>query len=142
MLSVYGMMRKSCKYCGRTHAIGHICKDKPRYDKPRTKGIDKFRHTRDWLHKRAEIIERDGYRCRLCEEERRPRRYNPGTLSVHHIIPMSEDWSRRLDGDNLITLCSKHHEQAERGIYSKEILFELAERPPPGASRGGEQKGG
>ncbi len=132
-------MRKSCQYCGRIHPIGHVCAKKPRYDKPRTKGIDKFRKTRDWTNKRAEIIERDGYRCRLCEYEKTARRYNNEVLSVHHIVPMSEDWSRRLDDDNLITLCEKHHRLAERGKYRKTLLFELAESPP-GVSAAGKKK--
>lgn len=131
-------MRRSCKYCGRTHPIGYVCKQKPRYDKPRKKGIDKFRRTADWREKREEILERDGYRCRLCEHEKLPRRYNNSSLSVHHIVPMSEDWSKRMEDGNLIALCQRHHDQAERGIYSKKLLFELAEHPPGGQKEKGQ----
>ena len=36
-------------------------------------------------------------------------------LSVYHIAPLSEDWERRLDETNFITLCALHHDMAERG---------------------------
>lgn len=47
-------------------------------------------------------------------------------LSVHHIIPLNEDFNRRLDEDNLITLCSRHHEDAEAGKISRATLLKLA----------------
>ena len=40
-------------------------------------------------------------------------------LSVHHIVPLKVDYDRRLDNDNLITLCRYHHEAAERGYISR-----------------------
>ena len=34
---------------------------------------------------------------------------------VHHIIPIDEDWDKRLDADNLILLCHRcHNEEHER----------------------------
>ena len=43
--------------------------------------------------------------------------------SVHHIVPLVEDYEKRLDDDNLITLCSRHHEMAEKGdIDRRELL--------------------
>lgn len=39
---------------------------------------------------------------------------------------------KKLDSDNLITLCRMHHEQVEKGIISKEELYELLEVPPEG----------
>ncbi len=51
-------------------------------------------------------------------------------LSVHHIVPLAEDFNRRLDDGNLITLCGFHHEQAERGVISRELLLELAAGEP------------
>lgn len=38
--------------------------------------------------------------------------------------------NKKLDSDNLITLCRMHHEQAEKRIISKEELYELLEVPP------------
>ena len=50
-------------------------------------------------------------------------------LSVHHIIGLRSDYDKRLDDDNLITLCRLHHEQAERGIVKAARLKELAKQP-------------
>lgn len=57
-------------------------------------------------------------------------RYNSRRLSAHHIIPLAEDYDRRLDDDNLITLCSYHHELAERGVIPRPLLLELARASP------------
>lgn len=125
-------MLKSCSYCGRLHKIGVSCKQKPRYDGPRTQKTDLFRKTSAWTCMREKILARDGYRCRLCEMEQEERRYNPGRLSVHHIEPLAQRWDLRLDEDNLLTLCDGHHAQAERGAYQRELLHELAKAPPGG----------
>ena len=54
-------------------------------------------------------------------------------LQVHHIIPISIDYSKRLDSDNLITLCTYHHHQAEKGLIAKEQLLEIMD--PPGSKQ-------
>lgn len=41
--------------------------------------------------------------------------YNYNNLEVHHAISLEDDFDKRLDDDNLITLCESHHEQAECG---------------------------
>ena len=41
---------------------------------------------------------------------------------MHHIIPISKDYNKKLDSDNLITICRMHHKQAEKGIITKEKL--------------------
>ena len=43
-------------------------------------------------------------------------------ISVHHIEPLSEAPAKALDRDNLISLCSYHHELAEKGKISREEL--------------------
>ena len=50
------------------------------------------------------------------------RRYNSVGISVHHIIPLAVAWEKRLDDDNLITLCGLHHEMAERGEIKADEL--------------------
>ena len=44
---------------------------------------------------------------------------------MHHIISLEEDYNKRLDSDNLITLCRYHHELAEKGEISREELQEI-----------------
>lgn len=58
------------------------------------------------------------------------RLYNNPKLSVHHIRKLSKCWEKRLDNDNLITLCEVHHRRADAGEYSVEELEELAKYPP------------
>jgi hypothetical protein len=44
---------------------------------------------------------------------------------VHHIIPLAEDYNKRLDNDNLITLCNYHHKLAEDNQIPREELQEI-----------------
>lgn len=120
-------MLKSCKYCGGIHEEDYICSAKPETKtKEHTIAVD-FRNTYKWKKKREKILQRDRYLCRECL-------YNHAIttkwLEVHHITPIVEDYDKRLDDDNLITLCSLHHSQAERNIISREHLREIIISPP------------
>ena len=44
---------------------------------------------------------------------------------MHHIIPIEENYDKRLDENNLITLCRYHHEMAESGEIPREELQEI-----------------
>ena len=118
-------MKKVCSYCGKIHDKGYICSHKPQYSGK----FDKFRNSGAWQRKREQIYERDLYCCKVCALT-----FFDGIpdfdISVHHIIPLSEDYERRLDNDNLITVCGKHHKQAERGEISRDHLRSLI--PPEG----------
>lgn len=124
-------MKQSCKYCGRIHKVGYVCplKPKPKHGEHHDEEIRSFRASGTWARVRAEAIERDGYRCVVCDARKEPRRYNPRRLSVHHIVPLAEDLNRAEDLNNLITVCDKHHNEAERGQISKDYLRSLI---PPG----------
>lgn len=118
-------MYRSCSVCGRIHQEDKMCK---RVYKKNTKE-SKFRNTNAWIKKRNQIKKRDKYLYQLCLKDNV---YNYDDLQVHHIIPIAKNYDRRLDSDNLITLCRMHHEQAEKGIITKEELYELLEVPPEG----------
>lgn len=118
-------MRRACTYCGRSHKLGEMCPQKPAVTKQSTQ-ITRFRSSRTWRSKREYIVRRDLYLCRVCLSEGR---YSTN-IHVHHIVPLSVDFSRRLDDDNLISLCGCHHEQAEAGKIPAERLRELAKTPP------------
>jgi len=53
---------------------------------------------------------------------------------VHHVVPIEEDYDRRLDDDNLITLCAVHHDMAESGAIPREAILEIIQEQesPPG----------
>ncbi len=119
-------MLKSCKYCGRIHDSKFDCGKKPKRQKP-SNDINKFRWSRKWTEKREWIKQRDKYLCQLAIRENPPR-YIYNKLEVHHIIPIEENWDKRLDDDNLITLSEEYHEKAERGEISREYLLSIAKK--------------
>ena len=58
-----------------------------------------------WIITREAIIARDNGLCLLCDSKD-----NEGYVDeVHHIVELKEDWSRRLDMTNLISLCKRCH---------------------------------
>lgn len=125
-------MLKSCKYCGRVHDNKYDCGKKPKRKK-KINNINKFRWSRKWREKSEDIKRRDNYLCSVCKEENR---YNYSNLEVHHIVPLKEDFDKRLDDDNLITLCEEHHEKAERGEISRKYLQAIVkEKVPPKVSQ-------
>ena len=127
-------MLKTCPTCGKLHAFDDVCPkqieyrrrcqsafDRSKYD--RDSKADRFRSSQAWQRKRAEIRSRDLNVCRYCFLVKH--RIITADLSVHHIIPLDKDYSKRLSSRNLITLCRECHEQAERGRITPETLREL-----------------
>ena len=123
-------MLRSCAYCGRVHERGFRCPKKP-VEKKKTTEITKFRSSFKWKHIREIAMRRDNCLCLMCRSEGV---YKSDDLSVHHIVPLVIDFSLRTDPDNLITLCTTHHEEAERGDIPADVLRGLiqAEDTPPG----------
>lgn len=128
-------MKKACIYCGKIHDRKIICENKhKRLMKVRDTKGDKFRSSAEWQHKRREIKERDMYLCQVCIRsvglDVNP--YASTNTSVHHIISLQQDFNKRLDNDNLITLCAYHHKQADSGKISSQTLQKIvAEQMPP-----------
>ena len=125
-------MKKSCKYCGRTHKTTEICTQRParRYSASDISKARKFRNTSAWQKKREEIRERDHYLCRYCADIGR---IVYTGVEVHHIEPIESYYDLRLEDDNLICLCERYqcHKKAERGEIEKKILRELAKKEIP-----------
>jgi hypothetical protein len=119
-------MLKSCKYCGRIHDSKYDCGKKPQFKK-RDTNKDRFRWTKVWQRKREEIKQRDNYLCQICIRNLYDThdQYNYNDLSVHHAIPLEEDFERRLDNKILLTICDPHHEMAESGEIPREIILEI-----------------
>ena len=136
-------MLKSCSYCGRIHDSKLICPQKEKAFSKRKKVTDKdkFRGTAAWKNKREEIKERDDFVCQICIRNlyNPIRKYETDNLQVHHAEPLEEDYNKRLDNDNLITLCGRHHEMAEDGTIPFEVIKEIIceqenKSIPPGIS--------
>ena len=126
-------MLKSCKYCGRIHESSFICSKKKeaiaKRQKKQDSKINKFRWSKAWQRKRAEIRERDNQVCQVCVRKLHGyiRQFETDNLSVHHIVPLEVDFNKRMDNENLITLCSMHHEMAEKGDITASELLDIAE---------------
>jgi 5-methylcytosine-specific restriction endonuclease McrA len=120
-------MMKTCSVCGRIHDINKTCYRHKK--KPKTTA-NKFRDTYEWKEKRNQIRARDKHLCQICLEGKYDTfyRYNYNQLEVHHIIPIEEDCDKKLDSENLITLCNMHHKMAEDNKISREELQEIVAR--------------
>ena len=116
----------TCSKCGIVKR-GHQCPYKTYKKKTYDTEADRFRKTNRWTKKSKEIRERDRYLCRICEANlyNTVQQFNYKELDVHHIIPISQDYNKRLDNDNLITLCRYHHKMADDGKIPKEVLYNL-----------------
>ena len=125
-------MKKSCRYCNSIHEVGELCPKMPEYRfRPQNRKYysktfrtpeDVFRSSYDWKQKRSCILKRDSYLCRVCQNEGLA---TAGKISVHHIRPLKFRPDLKLDDNNLITLCSRHHEQAENNEISVDTLSGL-----------------
>ena len=127
-------MLKTCPTCGKLHAFDEVCPkqienrrkylatvDRSKYE--RGSKADRFRSSQAWQRKREEIRSRDLNICRYCFLVKH--KITTADLSVHHIVPIDKDYSKRLNSRNLITLCRECHENAEKGIISADMLRKL-----------------
>jgi 5-methylcytosine-specific restriction endonuclease McrA len=127
----------------RIHDTKFDCGKKPQRRKEKN-DKDRFRSTAAWQRKTVEIKNRDSYLCQVCIRKLYDtyRQYTYDGLEVHHVIPLQEDFDRRLDNESLITLCERHHEMAERGEIPRGELLNIVQEqeniPPP--SRSGKTK--
>lgn len=109
------------KRCGKMgcntliHTYETHCEDHKGYT---NKQYNDFRNTYDkeyisfykstaWTKLRKVALRRDEWICQDCNAE--------GVITVaeevHHIIETKDDWSKRLDLNNLISLCRLHHDK-------------------------------
>ena len=68
---------------------------------------------KSWKQIRKEVIRSDNYTCQACGTKK--------NLTVHHIIP--RDKGGPDDTSNLITLCTRCHDEIEIAISEGEWLF-------------------
>ena len=100
----------NCK-CGKQHPIGTECPNKYKYKKDHAsennKKVNKFYSSKAWKDKREEIKALDRGLCQRCLNK-----FGIITtehLEIHHIEPLILYWEKRLQNDNLITLCTQCH---------------------------------
>ena len=121
-------MLKSCPKCGRIHDGNYDCGHGKRIRVASQTEASAFRRKNKWTKISKAIRERDHYLCQVCIRNL----YLTDTtlthdgVSVHHIVPLAENGSLALDGENLITLCARHHELAESGYIPRIELQRIA----------------
>ena len=137
------MIYKHCSRCGRRLRVGETCSCQTAYKKNynkfnRDKAFERFRRSKEWLRIRQAVIDRDDGIDQYALHT--TGKLIPGT-SVHHIIPLADDWSRRLDMSNLILLSEQTHGEIEKIYQTKdksamqEVLFSILKHNTEGAMK-------
>lgn len=127
-------MLKSCQYCGRIHDKKYDCGERParKYKNYKRTEEEAGRYTNAWRKKSIEVKQLCHYLCEYCL---RGGVIQYKGLEVHHIEPLRERPDLLLDDSNLVCLCRAHHEDAEAGRISREVLRDIAmergEMDPP-----------
>lgn len=129
---------KSCYYCGKIHTTDYKCdeikkKENERSKRYNDKKVGDLRNTYRWRKKRELIKQRDNYLCVVCKRNflDKKEKIECGAIEVHHITPYRENEDLCFDDDNLITLCKKHHEEAESNKIPRMYLRSLIKTSPP-----------
>ena len=96
---------------------------------------DYFYKSHTWRKTRKSILRRDDFLCQVCMGEDVP---TPAD-TVHHVIHLTDDPSKALDGDNLISVCFDCHnklhpekgfgQKKEKNISNKIKVFEPNRNP-------------
>lgn len=110
------MIMKVCNRCGKALQINQKCNCQTAYRRnynrfKRDEKIRKFRASREWQTARAAVLARDDgidqYLLHTTGEV-------VAASSVHHIIPLADDWDKRLSMSNLISLSEETHGMIEK----------------------------
>lgn len=129
------MISRICSRCGKIVPVGQRCTCQPAYRRDynkfkRDKRLQRFRASDEWKRIRQEVIERDEGLDQYVLHETGELKAG---FSVHHIVPLSEDWSRRTDPSNLITLSDDTHASIEYKYKTKQraalqsLLFSIVQ---------------
>lgn len=112
---------KRCSRCGKRILAGTVCKciDIARhkeYDQSRRDAKSKaFYNSGIWIRTKDRVLSMDG--MDVYEFMTTGRIMAPDT--VHHVIPLRDDWNKRLDAGNLMSLSAETHGRIERE-YAKD----------------------
>ena len=111
-------MLKACSYCGRIHDKNIKCSRQINRTNERT-----LRNKSKWHKKSEEIRGRSLNLCQVCLDKEGLLTYE--NLEVHHVIKLSDNPDGLLDDSNLISLCPRHHKQADAGQLDIDYLRSL-----------------
>lgn len=99
-----------CEGIAKTRLTEARARRARQYNRQRDSKYTRFYHSSDWQRLRAAKLSECGYLCEECKA------HGVTTIAedVHHIVPIREDWDRRLDIDNLMAVCVSCHNKIER----------------------------
>ncbi len=121
-------MKKFCSMCNKNlidikERYCNICKDKVstrhsiyKKDRKDTKE-QKFYSSKNWIKVRDIIKNLDNNLCLVCLDNNELNNMD----TVHHIEELKEDWSRRFDKDNLISLCESCHQKIHKKYLTNKL---------------------
>lgn len=117
------MITKQCSFCGKWIPVDQTCSCRAAVMKKRNRERHKdydthrrdreaasFYQSREWKDKRKAVLNLDqGIDVYMYMTD--------GIIipadTVHHIVPLRDDWSKRLDRDNLMSVASSTHGRIE-----------------------------
>lgn len=109
----------SCQYCYGFHPKGNDCPKKPKIDYRQKKdNLDevnkmenKFYSSSSWQKLRASVMRDCGWKCYVCSNvyPNTDVRHYSEAKEVHHVQWIRNNWDKRLDRENLVCLCTEHH---------------------------------
>lgn len=115
-------MLRACSKCGKIHAYNHNCSvGNNRYKT----GEAKLRSKYAWTKKSRQIRADAGNLCEVCKDQGIA---TYDGLEVHHIEKLRDNVDGLLDDDNLISLCVRHHKEADDGELDADYLRELVKK--------------
>lgn len=99
--------------------------NKAKYDRnynkyKRNKSHARFYQSNEWKTLRAVKLSQSGYLCERCKAKGK----TVLAVDVHHIVPISVDWSKRLDINNLECLCVDCHNDEHNRFGKPTIKLE------------------
>lgn len=113
-------MYRVCKHprcntlCSKTYCNKHSNYSSTIYnDKRKNDKAIKFYRSKQWVDKRLDILKRDAFMCVMCGGE---------ANLVHHVVEVRVDFDKRLDDDNLQSVCRSCHNKIDhKKVYFKNI---------------------
>jgi 5-methylcytosine-specific restriction protein A len=89
-----------------------------RYNQNRTDDKEQaFYKSKGWKIARKKALARDEYICQDCKRLG----YIVPAVTVHHIIPIKEEWKLRLIIENMVSLCESCHQQRHRKLNEANV---------------------
>ncbi len=121
-------MKKFCSLCNKNlidikEKCCNDCKDKLSqrhriYKKDRKDFLEqKFYTSKEWLKERDIIKNLDNNLCLMCLDHKELNSMN----TVHHIEELKENWSKRFEKDNLISLCESCHQKIHKNYLINKV---------------------